>query len=205
MKPPQKNTRRPVVQLVRGWASSQVATYRVSLVLGYLAMMYFGGSAFVAGIPVFQLTTPDPASFNVVWSSIVIVGGLVAGIGAIRAGTEPVTREVRVFNRIELVGSTLLFVTLFTYAGLLLTLGYTQGDNGRATVGAGFVALGIHPFIRMLWLTFRPRFLKLAPKVVTGPMVVIPQGHAVFAIDSDGKPLHIIPLPAGDRVVKAVA
>jgi hypothetical protein len=151
IKPPQK---KPGV--FYRWASSQVAAYRLGLVLGYVGMVYFGSHAFFAGIVAFTFTTPW-AFWTPVWASLVILGGLVAAIGAIRAGTEPITREVRIFNRIELTGSTILFVTLTIYAGVLLTLGYGFGDSGRASVGSGFVALGIQPAVRMVWLIFRPR------------------------------------------------
>jgi len=86
----------------------------------------------------------------------VILGGLVAAIGAVRAGDDPVRRDVRVFNWIELIGSILLFLTIGGYATVLLILGYGFGDDGQVAIGSGFVALGIHPAIRMVWLIFRP-------------------------------------------------
>jgi hypothetical protein len=141
--------------LFRMWARGQVAAYRIGLVLGYLSMIYFGTSAFIAGVPTFDITAPR--GWTPIWSVIVVVGGLTAAIGAIRAGTEPVTREIRIFNRIELGGAIALFLTLGTYAVLLLILGYGFGDAARAASGAGFMALGVHPAVRMVWLIFRPR------------------------------------------------
>lgn len=137
------------------WARSQVAAYRIGLILTYLGTIYFGGSALTAGVPVFVVTAPE--GWTLIWAPVVVLGGFIASVGAIRAGTEPVTKPIRAFNWIELVGSTMLFLTLFTYAGALLFLGYVYGDNGRVAVGAGFIALGIHPAVRMIWLTFRPR------------------------------------------------
>lgn len=145
----------------RGWISSQVAAYRVGLVLGYLAMIYFGTSAYITGIQTFQFTTPE--DWTPIWSSVVVLGGLIGSIGSLRAGTEPANRHIRIFNRIELVGAIMLFLTLGTYAALLLIIGYGYGDGGRASAGAGFVALGIHPTVRMLWLIFRPRFMAIPP------------------------------------------
>ena len=144
--------------LFKRWARGQVAAYRIGLVVGYLAMIYFGMSAFVAGVPTFEITTPR--GWVPIWSMIVVVGGLVAAIGAIKAGTEPVTREVRVFNRIELGGAIALFLTLGTYAVYLLVLGYLFSSADRAATGAGFMALGVHPAVRMVWLIFRPRVPK---------------------------------------------
>lgn len=185
VRPPTGALRKPLVVLFRDWASSQVAAYRVGLVLGYLAMVYFGTSAFIAGIPSFEFTTPR--GWTPIWASMVVVGGLIGGIGSLRAGTEPLTREIRVFNRIELAGAILLFLTLSTYATILLILGYGYGDAGRSSIGAGFVALGIHPSVRMVWLVFRPRLLGLAQsRPSTGPIVLIPDGFALVRVDENG-------------------
>lgn len=136
------------------WARSQVATYRTGLVLTYLFMIYFGYSCLTAGVPVFDIAAPE--GWTPIWAPMVMIGGLIAACGAVRAGSEPVTPQVRFFNWVELVGSTILFLTLFVYAGSLLVLGYVFHDDGRVAVGSGFVALGVHPAIRMAWLTFRP-------------------------------------------------
>lgn len=195
--PPSGGPRKPLTLSLKEWASSQVSAYRVGLVLGYITMMYFGMSAFVAGVPTFEFTTPQ--GWTPIWSTIVIFGGLIAAIGAIRAGSEPVTREVKIFNRIELTGAVMLFITLGTYAAILLILSYGYSDPARASVGAGFVALGIHPTIRMLWLIFRPRFLKLSPKSPTGPVVMVPDGHALFRVDGANQPIEIVATARKDR------
>lgn len=136
------------------WAGSQVAAYRFGLVLCYLGTIYFGISAVVAGIPAFEFTTPN--GWTPIWASVLILGGFSAAIGAIRAGEEPVTREVRVFNRIELGGAIALFLTLGGYAAVLHILGYQFGDTNRVAAGAGFLALSLQPAVRMIWLFFRP-------------------------------------------------
>lgn len=165
--PPTGHVRQPIGASFKKWAASQVAAYRVGLVLSYFAMMYFGASAVVAGIPVFTFTAPE--GYTPIWGSAVILGGLVASIGSLKAGTEPVTKEIKVFNRIELVGSMLLFLTLGTYAVTLLIIGYGYADPGRASVGSGFVALGVGPTVRMMWLIFRPRFIAaVSPTVPSG-------------------------------------
>jgi hypothetical protein len=152
-------------------------------------MMYFGTSAFIAGIPTFTFTTPH--GWTPLWSAVVVLGGLVAGVGAIRAGAEPVTKEVKVYNRIELAGAIALFLTLGSYAAILLVVGYGFGDAGRASIGSGFVALGIQPAVRMIWLIFRPRFLAMKGKP-TAPVVIVPSGHALFTVDPSGKPLKAV-------------
>jgi len=188
-KPPTKPRRKPMSLALKDWASSHVAAYRVGLFLSYVSMMYFGTSAFIAGIPTFEFTTPE--GWTPIWSASVVLGGFVGALGSLKAGAEPLTIEVRLFNRIELTGAILLFLTLGTYAALLLILGYGYGDTGRASVGAGFFALAINPTVRMIWLIFRPRFLRMTPKdrFHTGPIIHVPTGYALVKVDELGRPL----------------
>jgi hypothetical protein len=124
------------------WAWSPITAYRVGLTLGYLATVYFGTSAFIAGVPAFQLTAPS--GWTPIWASVLIIGGVVATIGS--ASSE------KAFERTELVGAWALFLTLGCYAATLLWLAYSEGDSNRAAAGAGFVALGVAPGVRLLWL-----------------------------------------------------
>lgn len=145
----------------RKWASSQVAGYRLELILGYLALMFFGWSAIVAGIPLFQITTPDPYGWAVFAGVTILLGGLVSGAGATRAGEEPQTRTIRVFNRVELAGTIMLCLMLGGYAASLLWYGYfIVDDPGRQTIGAAMTALAVRPGVRMVWLIFRPGKVK---------------------------------------------
>lgn len=195
VRPPTRGARPAVLPLLREWAGSQVAAYRVGLLLGYVGIVYFGATSFVAGIPVFEFTTPDPSTWTPIWATAVVIGGLIGAMGSIRAGSEPLTREVRVFNRIELVGAIALFLTLGGYAGVLLYVGYGFHDAGRQAVGAGFVALGVPFAIRMLWLLFRPRLLALRDRLGAAPVVIMPPGYAVFKVDENNKPLEMVVAP----------
>ncbi|HEY4267854.1 MAG TPA: hypothetical protein VGM94_06650 [Galbitalea sp.] len=151
------------------WATSQVAGYRMELIVGYLTLVVFGGAAVAAGIPIFSFTTP--AGFTPIWGSLVMVGGLVAAIGALRAGEVPLTRTIKVFNWIELWGTVALFLALTFYAGLLIIIGsgafseqrIASDDTAthlanlaRVAVGCAILALSSHPTVRMVWLFFRP-------------------------------------------------
>lgn len=135
------------------WAKSQVTAYRLGLVLSYVATTGIGAVALVNGIPAFEITTPE--WWTLIWSLAVILGGVVAAVGAIHAGETPSTLQVRTFNRIELAGSIALFLAMTGYAAVLLVLGYGYGDTSRASSGAVFVALGVAPAVRMVWLIFR--------------------------------------------------
>jgi|GEM_PF-2947201 len=186
---PRMPLHRSAARSLKEWASSQVSAYRIGLVLGYVAMIYFGTSALVAGIPAFQIAAPE--WWTPVWAWTVMLGGLVAGIGAIRAGAEPITREVRIFNWIELFGAIALFLTIGGYAVMLLILGYVYGDEARASVGSGFFALSVHPAVRVFWLILRPRFIALKPRD-DPQQIKVPSGHALFKINDEGHPIAII-------------
>ncbi len=124
------------------WAWSPIMAFRIGLTIGYIASVYFGVSALIAGVPAFVITAPE--GWTPVWASLVILAGIAATFGSISDG--------RVFRRLELGGSWVLFLTLGTHATVLLILAYGTGDVSRAAVGADFVALGVTPGVRMLWL-----------------------------------------------------
>lgn len=136
MRPPRQPTR------FERWAWSPISAYRIGLTLTYAAMVYFGVQAFIAGVPAFVIAAPH--WWTPVWACILVLGGMVAAIGS--AGSS------KRFERVETVGAWALFLTLATYAVTLLVLAYGTGDNSRAAVGAGFVALGVMPLVRLLWL-----------------------------------------------------
>lgn len=188
--PPTKNLMRPALLLIRDWASSQVAAYRVGLILGYLGMIYFGASALTTGVPVFSFTTPE--GWTPIWACAVIAGGFVGGMGALRAGAEPITKDIKVFNWIELVGAVLLFLTLGIYASVLLYIGYVYGDIGRISNGSGFVALGVNPAVRMVWLILRPRFLHGNHIYDSSSVIIASRGYTVLKTDANS---YVVPKP----------
>jgi uncharacterized membrane protein YhdT len=140
------------------WAWSPISAYRLGLTLSYIAMVYFGVQAFIAGVPAFIIAAPE--GWTPIWASILVLGGIVATIGS--AGSS------KRFERVETWGAWALFLTLATYAITLLVLAYGNGDNSRAAVGAGFVALGIMPLVRLLWLMSQLGRKKAAPEPSNG-------------------------------------
>lgn len=129
------------------WAWSQVSAFRVGLTVGYIGFLYYGVAALVAGVPAFRTTAPEP--FALGWPVLVIVGAVVGIIGSIR--------DSKPFERIELAGAWLLFLTLFTYAAVLHFIAYTVGDVDRASIAALVFFAATIPGVRMLWLMSRLR------------------------------------------------
>lgn len=124
------------------WAWSEIPAYRLGLTLGYGGTIYFGVSAFIAGVPAFDIAAPD--GWTPIWAAVLVLGGTVGLFGSIA--------DSRRFRAVELGGAIALAATLTTYAGTILAIAYGSGDVGRATAGAGFVGLAVPPVIRMLWL-----------------------------------------------------
>ncbi len=135
-----KEPRRPT--RFERWAWSPISAYRLGLTLGYVAMVYFGAQSFFAGVPAFTIAAPE--GWTPIWASILTLGGIVAAIGSAASS--------KAFERVETVGAWVLLLTLGTYAFTLLVLAYGIGDQTRAAAGAGFVALGVQPLVRLLWL-----------------------------------------------------
>ena len=138
------------------WAWSPISAYRLGLTLSYIGIVYFGVSAFIAGVPAFTIAAPE--GWTPVWAAILVLGGGSASIGSL-AGS-------KFFERTEAVGAWALFLTLATYAATLLFLAYGGGDNTRVAAGAGFTALAIPVFVRLLWLMSQFGRKKATPSAV---------------------------------------
>lgn len=124
------------------WAWSPITAFRVGLTVTYLATIYFGVSAFIAGVPTFNILAPR--GWTPFWAGFVVLGAMIGAIGSIS--------DKHVFRRLELGGAWTLFVMISVYAVCLLILAYAAGDVDRAAAGSGFVVLGVTPAVRMLWL-----------------------------------------------------
>lgn len=124
------------------WAWSPIAAFRVGLTTTYLATIYFGISALIAGVPTFNILAPN--GWTPIWAGVLVLGAMVGSIGSIS--------DSHLFRRIELGGAWALFVTIGIYAVCLLILAYAHGDTNRAAAGSGFVVLATAPGVRMLWL-----------------------------------------------------
>lgn len=142
MPKPPRVPRRRMPSRFEIWAWSPVLSFQIGLTAGYLAMIYFGVSAFIAEVPTFRETAPD--GWSIYWAAALIFGGVFASFGSVS--------RARWFERLELVGATLITLTVGSYASVMLFLAYVTGDVGRASGGAGFIALTVPVLVRMLWL-----------------------------------------------------
>lgn len=124
------------------WAWSPVVSFQVGLTAGYLAMIYFGVSAFIAKIPAFLHTAPD--GWSLYWAVALTIGGIFASIGSVS--------RLKWFEVAELLGSSLITLTVGSYAAVLLFLAYSGHQASQAAAGAGFVVLTVPVLVRMLWL-----------------------------------------------------
>jgi len=124
------------------WAWSQVLQFQVGLTATYVAAIYFGVSALIATAPAFIETAPEGYAF--LWAIALIIGAVTGSIGSIS--------RRKLFERLELIGSSLVSLTIGSYASVLLFIAYGLGDTTRISGGAGFVALSIPFIVRTLWL-----------------------------------------------------
>jgi hypothetical protein len=132
------------------WAWGSILAFRITLTLYYAFLVYFGGAAFTAGLPAFRDTAPP--WWETCVAIAVTVGGVLATIGSVRAGGDPGRRALGVFEVLEMVGTLLVFVFLFSYAGVLHVLAYVAGDVDRIAAAAGYTGLITPAVGRLMWL-----------------------------------------------------
>lgn len=124
------------------WALNPILSFQVGLTAGYVSLIYFGISGFIASPPSISVTTPD--WFVGYWATVLIVGAVLASFGSVS--------RIKIFERLETVGAGLLTLTIGSYALMILWLAYGTLDADRAAAGAGFVALTVPIFVRFMWL-----------------------------------------------------
>lgn len=141
------------------WLFSEIPAYRLSLLVGYAFAMYYGISALIAGIPAFDLTAPD--GWTPIWAWVIVVAGPIGLAGAVHDSPG--------FQRVELLGVTVLTGGLTVYALSVLFLAYGEHDEQRVTAGATLAALAAIHLVRMLWLIVQVvRAAKTTPAAETG-------------------------------------
>jgi len=124
------------------WAWSPIKSFQVGLTTGYIALIFFGISSIIAAPA--SLGYTSPAGWTGFWSVALVIGAIVASVGSIS--------RLKLFERAETVGATLISLTVGSYALLLLFLAYALGDTTKIATGAGFAALAVPVIVRTMWL-----------------------------------------------------
>ena len=122
------------------WVRSPVIVLRVALVVTYVLYVYASIIAFIAGIPVFKLTTPE--GYTSVWAVLLGSSAIVAAIGS----------TTDRWQALERWASLVLSALLLTYIGGLNLVGFIEGDLDRQFIGAVALIAGILPITRFVYL-----------------------------------------------------
>lgn len=122
------------------WAWSPVIVLRVALVATYVVYAYASIIAFVAGVPIFDLTTPH--GWTPVWATIMGVSAAVSAVGS--------TSER--WEKLEMWASGVLASMMLAYVLGLNIVGWASGDVTRQFVGAVAIIAFILPVTRFVYL-----------------------------------------------------
>lgn len=122
------------------WAWSPVIVLRVALVMTYIAYVYASVIAFLAGVPVFTLTTPE--GYTSAWA-------ILLGFSAVMAAVGSTTDR---WQKLEKWATLALSALLLGYIGGLNLVGFVEGDLDRQFVGAMAFIAGILPITRFVYL-----------------------------------------------------
>lgn len=122
------------------WAWSPVVVLRVALALTYLMYVYAAVIAFIAGVPVLNLTTPE--GYLPVWATILGVSSLVSAVGSLTDR----------WQQVEKWASLGVSAMMLAYLGGLNLMGFIENDLNRQFVGAIAIIASILPFTRFVYL-----------------------------------------------------
>lgn len=122
------------------WAWSPVIVLRIALVGVYLGFVYASVIAFIAGVPVLRLTTPE--GYTSIWAVLLGTSAVLSAIGSITDR----------WQQLEKWASLVLSAMMLAYVGGLNGVGFVEGDLDRQFVGAiAFIAF-ILPAVRFVYL-----------------------------------------------------
>lgn len=122
------------------WAWSPIIVLRVALLAAYLISVYSSVWAFIAGVPVFTLTTPQ--GWTPVWAVLLGTSAVVAAIGSITDR----------WQKLEKWASMVLSAMWFAYVGGMNLVGFADGDPSRQFLGAASITLLALPVSRFVYL-----------------------------------------------------
>jgi len=122
------------------WAWSPVIVLRVALVATYVIYAYASIIAFLAGVPIFDLTTPS--GWTPIWA--VVMGGS-ATFAAVGSTSER-------WERLEMWSGGFLSAMMFAYVLGLNIVAWASLDASRQFVGAIALIAFVLPVTRFVYL-----------------------------------------------------
>lgn len=110
----------------------------------YLAFIYFGIAAAIAGVPIFDLV--QPAGYALPWGILMALAGFAGVVGVCNARLE----------HVEMWSVLVLWSLSLAYVIPLTVVAYSDGgDAGRQAISAGMTVILVIPLARFLWLAFQ--------------------------------------------------
>lgn len=122
------------------WAWGPVIILRASLVAIYLLYIYASVIAFLAGVPIFDLTTPH--GYTAVWAVALGAASVVSAIGSITDR----------WQKLEKWATLALSALLLGYIGGLNIVGFIENDLSRQFAGVIAIIAAVMPFVRFVYL-----------------------------------------------------
>lgn len=122
------------------WAWAPVIVLRIALVATYLLGVALAVMAFIAGVPVFDLTAPH--GYAAPWAVMLGISAILAAIGGLHDG----------WAKLELWAALGFFALALGYVVPIYVIAFTTGDLNRQTVAVAVTFMLILPASRFGWL-----------------------------------------------------
>lgn len=131
------------------WAWGPAIVLRVSLVLTYALYVYGAIIAFLAGVPIFDLTTPQ--GWTSVWAVLLAVSAAFCMVGSVKDE----------WQAVEKWAALGLSSAVVAYIIPLNLVGYVEGDLNRQFVGVVATIAGVLPVGRFVYLVAQTGKLRI--------------------------------------------
>jgi hypothetical protein len=122
------------------WAWSPVIVLRVSLVITYMLYIYASVIAFIAGVPILDLTTPS--GYTAIWAALLGAAAVASSIGSLTDR----------WQKLEKWATLALSSLLLTFVGGLNIVGFLEHDLNAQFAGVIAVIAAIVPLVRLVYL-----------------------------------------------------
>jgi hypothetical protein len=122
------------------WAWGPVIVLRFAVVSTYLGLVYASVIAFIAGVPIFELTTPQ--GWQPVWAVTLGTSAVIASIGSLSDK----------WQKLEMFAVAVVGAMMLAYVGGLNLRGFVDGDLDRQFIGVIAFIAAILPWTRFIYL-----------------------------------------------------